>query len=339
MAQREKTLPNVMLLLLGGTISMDKAPEDHTAGVVPKIEAAALCAAVPGLAQVARVEARTHKMIASANLGFADAILLANQIKDMALKGNVDGFVIVQGTDTLEEMAFLLDCLLGLDTPVMVTGAMRSPSALGADGAANIMAAVRCAATRSLAAAGVLVVMNDEIHSARFVRKGHTASLAAFTSPNMGPIGHVVEGRVRLLSRPLGGGRALSPTGKVAKVALIKAAFDPQGYLLGLVEKNPPQGLVIEAFGAGHVPQKVLPTLSRLAEKIPVVFTSRAGTGAAFRQTYGYEGGEIDLIERGLVPSGYLDGPKARLLLTLLLMSGADRHAIGAAFAAWEFTA
>jgi len=328
----------VSLFLLGGTISMDKAHQEDQ-GVVPRLDAQMLCAAVPGLEQVASIDAKTHKMIPSANLTFEDAITLAKQVEEMAASGKADGFVIIQGTDTLEEMAFLLDNLLNIAAPVVVTGAMRNPTALSADGPANIMAAVRCAASEGLAGSGVMVVMNDEIHSARFVKKAHTASLAAFISPNMGPIGYVVEDRVRLLCRPLRPMERFDIAGKVAEVALVKAAFGTQGYLLGLIEKDPPQALVIEAFGAGHVPEKILPALSRLSARIPVVFTSRAGVGRAFCQTYAYEGGEMDLINRGLIPAGYLDGQKARILLSLLLMSGADNKAIAAAFARWDFTA
>lgn len=318
------TLPKVKLFLLGGTITM-KAVPDTARGVVPTVDAQGLCRAVPGLDRVANVDARTVRMIASANLTYDHAFDLAAEIIQADKSGDADGFVIVQGTDTLEEMAFLLDCLLDLKRPVVVTGAMRNPAQSSADGPGNILAAVTCAATMETGLAGVVVVFNDDIHSARFVAKRHTGNLAAFQSPDTGPIGRVVEGDVRLFSMPVTGPRfALPKSAEVPDIALVKASYGDDGFLLGLLENTRCEGVVIEAFGAGHLPEKYLATLDRLAQKIPVVLSSRVAAGHIFKKTYGYQGAEIDLIRRGLIPSGILDGLKAKILLTLLLMSGAD---------------
>lgn len=327
------TLPKVRLFLLGGTITMNRASAS-AAGVVPTVDAQALCRAVPGLDQVADLEARTDQMIASGNLTFQHAFSLATEIRQADKSGEADGFVIVQGTDTLEEMAFLLDCLLDITRPVVVTGAMRSPAQSSADGPANILAAVTCAATRGIGLAGVVVVLNDDIHSARFVTKSHTANVGAFQSPNTGPIGRVVEGTAHLFSIPLTGPKLTIPKlVNMPKIAMIKATYGDDGYLPGLLENSDCQGLVIEAFGAGHLPETYLDSIDRMARKIPVILSSRVAAGHIFRQTYGYQGAEIDLIRRGLIPSGILDGLKARILLTLLVMSGAAREDIEKAFA------
>ncbi|MCK5424859.1 MAG: asparaginase [Emcibacter sp.] len=316
------TLPRVQLFLLGGTITMNKSTGS---GVVPTVDAAELCRAVPGLDRVADLHARTDMMIASANLTYQNAFDLAAEIIEADNKDDADGFVIVQGTDTLEEMAFLLDCLLDIKKPVVVTGAMRSPAQLSADGPANIMAAVTCAATREIGLAGVVVVLNDDIHSARFVTKTHTGDVGAFRSPNCGPIGRVVEGAAHLFSVPIAGPKLAIPSNNpMPNIALIKATFGDDGTLLRLLENSDLAGLVIEGFGAGHLPEAYLDVLDRLASAIPVILSSRVGAGHIFRQTYGYKGAEIDLIQRGLIPSVILDGPKAKILLTLLVMSETD---------------
>ena len=316
------TLPKVRLFLLGGTITMKGGADT---GVVPTVDADALCRAVPGLDHVADIEARTDQMIASGNLSYQNAFDLATEIQQADKNGDVDGFVVVQGTDTLEEMAFLLDCLLDIKRPVVVTGAMRNPAQLSADGPANILAAVTCAVTKSVGLAGVVVVLNDDIHAARFVTKRHTGNVAAFRSPNNGPIGRVVEGQAHLFSVPVSGPKLVIPNSlEIPKIALIKASYGDDGYLLNLLENSDCQGVVIEAFGAGHLPESYLDILDRLARKIPVILSSRVGAGHIFQHTYGYKGAEIDLIKRGLIPSGILDGLKAKILLTLLLMSGAD---------------
>ncbi len=302
-------------------------------GVVPALDADALCRAVPGLDRLARLTTRTDGMIASGNLTFQHAFDLATEIKAAADNNITDGFVIIQGTDTLEEMAFLLDCLLDIELPVVVTGAMRNPTEPGADGPANILAAVSCAADRSTGLAGVVVVMNDDIHGAAFVNKAHTGNIAAFRSPDNGPVGRVVEGEVHLFSIPVRGPKISIPKqGDMPRIALVKATFGDDGHLLELLENSDCQGLVIEAFGAGHLPEAYLDILDRLTQKIPVVLSSRTGAGHIFRHTYGYRGAEIDLIRRGLIPSGRLDGLKARILLTLMIMSGAGRDEIEKTF-------
>ena len=332
---QQNILPRIKLFLLGGTITMDSS--DETEGVTPTLDAEMLCRAVPGLARIADLEARTDELLASGNLGFSHAFSLAKDIRQAARDDSADGFVIVQGTDTLEEMAFLLDCQLDIDLPVVVTGAMRSPSGSSADGPANILAAVQAAACPSVGLAGVGVVMNDDIHSSRFATKSHTGNLAAFISPNMGPLGRVVEGRVRLFCLPVQGPKlSLDEAVEIPKVALLKASFDDEGGLLDMIETSDYQGLVIESFGAGHLPEKYLSRLGRLAPKIPVILASRTGAGHVFRKTYGYAGAEIDLIKRGLIPSGLLDGLKARLFLILLLMTGASSEEIEQSFVHWD---
>lgn len=222
------------------------------------------------------------------------------------------GVVIIQGTDTLEETAYFFDCLWPHEEPVVVTGAMRHPGLPSADGPANLAAAVAVAAARNSRARGSLLVLNDEIHAARWVRKGHSSLLNAFES-FPGPLGLVVEGapqyfhpahQLPALPRPL----------DVPTVPLIEATLDDDGSLLDWLNVK---GTVVAATGAGHVSAGMAEAISRAS--FPVVVASRTGAGTTFRSTYGFTGSESDLIERGAVMAGWLCPRKARVLLRLAL--------------------
>lgn len=172
--------------------------------------------------------------------------------------------------------------------------------------------------------------MNDEIHAARFVQKTHTSSPSTFRSPLTGPIGWISEDTPRIATCPVGSLRVpLPPHTQERPVALYTVALGDDGRLL---EQVGYEGLVIEALGGGHVPSHMAKTLESLASKIPVILASRTGGGEVLRNTYGFTGSETDLLGRGLLSAGMLDGPKARLYLSLLLRSEASREEIVAAF-------
>jgi L-asparaginase len=216
--------------------------------------------------------------------------------------------------------------------PIIVTGAMRHPSLAGPDGPANLLAGIQVAVSDTARGLGSLVVFADEVHAARLVRKTHTASTGAFVSPGFGPLGLVVEGSPRLLTTP--GARHCLPIGPrltEVRVAVVPMALGDDGTLLRCVAGNF-DGLVLAGVGAGHVPESVVPVVATTAAQLPVVLASRAGAGAMLTRTYSYPGSERDLIARGLIPSGFLDPYKARILLHLLLAAGASGAEITTAF-------
>lgn len=349
-----ESAPQVVVFGLGGTISMAATAEGG--GVVPDRSPQQLLAAAPGVA-AAGVEVRAEELVRQpgASVRLADVYGVAAAARARLAAGGVDGIVVTQGTDTIEESAYLLDLLHDHPAPVVVTGAMRNPTMPGADGPANLLAAIQVAAAGAARELGVLVVFNDEIHAARRVRKTHATNVATFRSPDGGPLGYVVEGQPQLVGRLPG--RTVVPVrlplpapapGEPAlpQVALVPMTLGDDGGLLdaladradagaiGAPGVDPVDGLVVAGFGAGHVPAWLVDRVAGLAARVPVVLASRTGAGPVLAATYGFPGSERDLLERGLLRAGFLDPFKARVLLQALLLAGADRATVARAFAA-----
>ncbi len=325
-------LPAVTVYSLGGTIS---ATETGGSGVEPSLTGEALVEDVPEIAKVAEVSAESFRQVPGSELTLDDLIELSVEINGCIDEGS-KGVVVTQGTDTIEETAFVLDLLVDTDAPVVVTGAMRNPTLPGAEGPANLLASVQVAVSEAARGVGTVVVLNDEIHAARFVQKTHTSNPATFRSPLTGPIAWIAEGNVRIATRPVGHHHIALPSETQDRhVALYTVALGDDGRLLSTIGQSGYEGLVIEAFGAGHVPSVMVEPLGDLAGEMPVVLASRTGSGEVLRNTYGFTGSETDLLERGLINAGMLDGPKARLFLSLLLRSGAGRQEIARAFDRW----
>ena len=323
-------MPHVELFALGGTISMTGT---EGGGVVARLTGADLVDAVGALP----VEVRVHDPLAvpSASLTFAD-ILDAAATAGRAVDDGAVGIVLAQGTDTLEETAFLIDSVWRHDAPFVLTGAMRNPTLPGADGPANLLAALRVAASPAARGRGALVVFLDQIHAAQHVRKTHSSSPATFVSPDLGPLGHVIEGTPRFLAdlprrTPITG---WTPE-RIANthIALYTTTLDDDGLLLAGPEHSH-DGLVLAGFGVGHVPAALLPSLDEILAVMPVVLTSRSGAGGVHADTYGAPGSERDLLARGVINGGFVHPYKARVLLRLLVAAGASRPDIAAAFAA-----
>lgn len=319
--------PRVVVFGLGGTIAMTGRGAD---GVTPDLSAQQLIDAVPGLAELGvEVEVVDFRRKPGASLTFQDLHELTAAITSRVDTG-IDGVVVMQGTDTIEESSYLLDLLHPHPQPVVVTGAMRNPTLAGADGPANVLAAVQVAASPAARDQGCLVVLADEIHAAHRVRKTHSTSGATFRSPDGGPLGWVVEGQPRLLNR-LAHRLVVPPPSRDVRVGLATITFDDDGTMIEAAADHL-DGLVLGAFGVGHVPARLVPMLARLAARIPVVLATRTGSGTTLRTRYAFEGSERDLLSRHVIGGGYLNSLKARILLHSLLAAEQDRQSISTAF-------
>ncbi|OFL40059.1 L-asparaginase [Staphylococcus sp. HMSC075C08] len=255
------------------------------------------------------------------------------QLKDIILEAVTnkyyDGFVITHGTDTLEETAFLLDLILGIEQPVVITGAMRSSNEIGSDGLYNYISAIRVASDEKARHKGVMVVFNDEIHTARNVTKTHTSNTNTFQSPNHGPLGVLTKDRVQFHHMPYRQ-QALENVNEKLNVPLVKAYMGMPGDIFSFYSRE--GGMVIEALGQGNMPPSALEGIQQLVSlNIPIVLVSRSFNGIV-SPTYAYDGGGYQLAQQGFIFSNGLNGPKARLKLLVALSNNLDKAEIKSYF-------
>ena len=252
-------------------------------------------------------------------------LALYHKIKEEA--DNYDGVVITHGTDTLEETAYFLDTMKIPPIPIVLTGAMRSSNELGSDGVYNYLSALRVASDDKAADKGVLVVMNDEIHAAKYVTKTHTTNVSTFQTPTHGPLGLIMkqeilyfktaEPRVRFDLEHIQG-----------LVPIISAYAGMTDELIDMLDLEQLDGLVIQAFGAGNVPKETAQKLENLLQKgIPVALVSRCFNGIA-EPVYAYQGGGVQLQRAGVFFVKELNAQKARLKLLIALNTGLKGQAL-----------
>ena len=323
-------LPTILAVFTGGTISCTLDPERGLP--VPTLTGEEILERTPGLGDVAQVVIDNFGRFPGPHMDPERMLHLADRIRSAIADGAVDGVIVTHGTDAIEETAFVLDRILPPDVPVVVFGAMKLGSDPTWDGPANVLAAAQVAVSPAAQGRGTMVVMADSIHAAAEVVKVHAESYDSFASPQSGPIGIVDRGKVIFLSQP---GRPPLPQFKGSTVEpnvdLIKAVAGADGRYVEASLAAGARGLVIEGMGRGNVTPGLADAIAGAAAGIPIVMTTRCARGRA-APMYGYDGGAATLRQHGVIFADQLTGPKARLLLMLLLGEGASRDEIRTAF-------
>ncbi len=305
-------MKNILIVLTGGTIAMKAS---GNLGVVPNSDFAGFLRSFPQLEKVAEVDVYEYSNIPSP---YVTPEMMFDLAKFIDLKIiDYDGVVITHGTDTLEETAFLCELVLTTRKPVVFTAAMRSGSDLGLDGPRNIIGAVRVAGNDESADKGVLVVMNDEIHTARDVVKSDSGKVGAFMSLGYGPLGIVDPDRI-VFHRSAKNRESVWTDKLETNIDLIKASAGFDGRYIRCSVEHHAKAIVIEAFGRGNLPANVVPDIIKAIEAgVLVVICSKTYTGRVLPE-YGYDGGGKHLEEIGAILAGDMRGNKARLKLMAL---------------------
>jgi glutamin-(asparagin-)ase len=305
----------VVVLGTGGTISGSRTTpgsewyEAATHGV------AELLSSVPDLERLAEVGHEQVFQIDSADMDDERMLALARRTAEVLASDQVDGVVITHGTDTLEESSYLLHLTLKSDKPVVFVAAMRPADDVGADGPRNLRNGLAVAASPAARGMGVLVVMNDEIHSARDVAKLHTLQVSAFRSPH-GPLGYVVGDAPRFYRRPARPHTLGTPfhADSLDRLPVVSIAYAHVGMEASRIEAlaADADGLVCAGFGNGYLAEPVQRALvSARRSGVQVVRASRAGAGPLIRNAGAFD------EEHGFLVVDDQDPQKARILLGL----------------------
>jgi L-asparaginase len=314
-------MPRVAVVFTGGTISMGFDPV--AGGNVPTLDGAAILARTPGLDAVADVVPIDRGLTPASHFTFGDVLALGQVVGDALAEDGVDGVVVVQGTDTIEETAFAWDLVLSSPKPVVVTGAMRASHEEGYEGPDNLRRAVAAAASPVLRNAGVVVGLAGTLEAADDVTKMHTVALDTFRSPNGGSLGRVTESGAVMIERSRGPRRRLTriPPGG-ARVEIVQAGIGSDGALLDAAVDSGAAGLVVAATGAGNTAPGLLAAAERaMAGGVTVVLASRCPAGAV-STAYAFPGGGATWVRSGAIVAGTLCAIKTRVALALAL--GAD---------------
>ncbi|MEZ4415798.1 MAG: asparaginase [Gemmatimonadota bacterium] len=316
-------LPRVVILTTGGTIA--------SRSDAPMASGDSLVSAVPELLQHARVSVEEFSRVGSSQMTPAHWLALSQRVNALfAADAELAGIVVTHGTDTMDETAFFLNLTVRDARPVVVTGSMRSATEISADGPANLLNAVRVAASPSARGQGVLVVLNEDISAARDVWKTDNRRVDTFASPELGHLGYVDPDTVVFLRASLKPHTVESAFDVRASAALpsVLVAHDYTGFerrdLEDLIARRP-DGIVLSTFAGGRTsPGAREGVRAAVAAGIPVVLASRV------------PGGRI--VGDPAAPLGALLAPdlspwKARILLMLALMHTHDAQGLREIFA------
>jgi L-asparaginase len=312
----------ILIIHTGGTISMS---EDANTGAVNPGENNPLVTKTNELTNLADIIVEEPFNFPSPHITVNEMLVLKNLIEGHFRNHQIEGVVITHGTDTLEETAYFLDITISINIPIVVTGAMRSSNEIGSDGLYNLIESIRVASSEEAIGKGVLVVLNDEIHTAKNVTKTHTSNVSTFQSPQYGPIGIITKRGIVFHHTPTKR-ECYNIHTVTKKVALLKAYAGMDSTLLYAINDLGYDGVIVEALGQGNLPPATVEGIKQLVNrKIPVVLVSRCFNGIA-QDIYGYEGGGKRLKELGVIFSNGLNGQKARLKLLVALSHTKDMN-------------
>lgn len=325
---QDTDLPNVMILATGGTIAGSSNSATNSSYSAGQVGIQTMINATPGIKKLADVTGEQISNVGSQDMSIEIWIKLATRINELLAKNDVHGIVVTHGTDTQEETAYFLSLVVNSDKPVVLTGAMRSSTSISAEGPLNLYNAVAIAASPEAKGRGVMVELNDQIHSARDVKKMNTTSVASFVSPIKGIMGGVFYGKLGFFRSPTtrhttGSEFSIAGVTDLPRVDIIYACADMSDDLIDMFVNAGAKGIVIAGVGNGNMNQATLDAAKRAGEKgVVVVRSSKVATGWVLRDN------EFKDDDYKTIAGHDLNPVKARILLMLSLMKERSRKEI-----------
>ncbi|MEH7114403.1 asparaginase [Neobacillus niacini] len=312
-------MKKVVLLTTGGTIASkpNKDSGKLASGELTGEELAAMCNLPKDIEVI--IESVFQK--ASIHITFDDLVVLKNKIEKYYEDDKVSGVVVTHGTDTLEETAYFLDLTIKDSRPVVITGSQRSPDDLGSDVYINLRHAIYSACCEDLRNAGAVVVFNERIFTARYVKKEHASNIQGFSVFGFGYLGIIDNDVVQIFQKPIKR-EYFAIQSPIPQVEIIKCYIGADGKFIKAARESGVKGIVLEGVGRGQVaPQMMVEIEKSLSEGIAMVITTSAEEGSVYT-TYDYEGSAYDLYKKGVILGSDNDSKKARIKLGVALASG-----------------
>ena len=316
--------PSIKILATGGTIAGAQASGQSYGYKSGSFKIEDLIGAVPNLNKIAELSGEQVANIGSQDMNDAVWLKLAKRVNEVLASPDVDGVVITHGTDTLEETAFFLDLAVKSEKPVVLVGSMRPATAVSADGPGNLYNAVAVAASPGAKGRGVMVVLNDEVHSARNVVKTDTTNVQTFRSLNRGPVGLVHTGHIawfEAMDRRHTTSSEFDVSGRtqLPRVDIIYAHANMSPDLIEAAVRDGAKGLVIAGVGDGNMTEPALAAVTKAAKAgVVIVRSTRLAGGLVLRNN------EVNDDQLGFAASGEFTAPKARVLLQIGLTKSND---------------
>jgi L-asparaginase len=316
--------PHVVIVATGGTIAGSAESATAAGYSSGAVGVDILIAAVPQLKDVATVTGEQVASIGSQDMNDEVWLKLADRVNKLLADPGVDGVAITHGTDTLEETSYFLDLVVKSDKPVVLTGSMRPSTAMSADGPLNIYNAVAIAADKTARGRGVLVAIDDDVHAAHDLIKGHTTDVATFSSGEAGLVGAVLFGKTIWYRSPIQvhttkSEMSVAGAKSLPRVDIIYAHANMSPDIITSAVQNGAKGLVIAGVGDGNMTAPALEAAKAAAAKGVVVVRSSRVNGGIIRRNI-----EVSDDKLGTVASMELNPSKARVLLQLALMKTSD---------------
>jgi len=311
---------NIVILATGGTIAGAAGSGTQAGYTSGQVTIDAMVNAVPGITNLANIKGEQVSNVGSQDMSFDILLALSKRIAELAKSNDVDGIVITHGTDTMEESAYFLNLVCKTDKPIVLVGSMRPSTAVSADGPLNLYNAVAVAADPNAKNRGVLLVMNDWIHSAQSLTKVSTTAVQTFMSPIRGLIGTTAYGTNEYYRYPnskYGSKSEFSVEGvsKLPRVDIVYADLDMSPDLIDASVEKGAKGIVIAGVGNGNMTKAALDAVERAVKKgVVVVRSTRVATGNVGRNV------EVNDDKVGTIASADLNPQKSRILLSVALI-------------------